>query len=265
MAPGAAVEPIEAAPERLSVRTFLTLGDDGIGPALVRAGATYGDAVRIHSMVRDAGASPTAGTSVELVLGRKQGGTSPGRPHHLSRRDRYKDRHRARRWRAGIAAHCGGGKYETDADAWTRRGRALLGAAQCRCIARDRRGISQGAGAGDRRRRDFAERPVRPGRRQPPRRRWAGAERACYSMPRSTGRWAVTCRLVRWTAGGKPDLDQCRDDRRSPCDDNAMAWPVNAPITSRFGLRASPDPALRPDASRYRFRRTMGYPDPCRR
>ncbi|HEX2727804.1 MAG TPA: M23 family metallopeptidase, partial [Beijerinckiaceae bacterium] len=46
--------------------------------------------------------------------------------------------------------------------------------------------------------------------------------------------------LVRWTAGGKPvwvNAATIGDQRR---DDNAMAWPVDAPITSRFGLRVHP-------------------------
>jgi murein DD-endopeptidase MepM/ murein hydrolase activator NlpD len=46
--------------------------------------------------------------------------------------------------------------------------------------------------------------------------------------------------LVRWTAGGKPlwvNLATLGDMHR---DDNAMQWPVAAPITSRFGLRVHP-------------------------
>jgi murein DD-endopeptidase MepM/ murein hydrolase activator NlpD len=51
---------------------------------------------------------------------------------------------------------------------------------------------------------------------------------------------ASDLQLVRWTAGGKPVWINAATigDKRE--EDDAMAWPVNAPITSRFGLRVHP-------------------------
>ncbi len=239
MAPGAAVEPIEAAPERLSVRTFLTLGADGIGPALVRAGATYGDAVRIHTMVRNANASPAAGTSVELLLGRKQAGRRPVdrityRAGIDSKIDVLRGDGELRLQRVAVAVstkpmrmrgRAGDGLY------WALRSAGASPATAAEYLKALAQEIDVGEiSPSDRFDLVVANRRAVDGQAQAGMLLYAAIDRTMGS----------DLQMVRWTAGGKPVWINAATigDRR--VDDNAMAWPVSAPITSRFGLRVHP-------------------------
>ena len=71
MAGGPRVEPIAEAPERAFVDLFATVGGDGLARSLIRVGAATGDAVQVESLMRADGARIARGTGVAIVLGRK--------------------------------------------------------------------------------------------------------------------------------------------------------------------------------------------------
>lgn len=239
MAPGAAVEPITAAPERRSIRTFLMLSADGIGPGLVRAGAAYGDAVRVHSMVKAANASPAAGTSVELVLGKKEAGRrSVDRISYRAGIDTMIDIVRGNGGltlqRIAVAVstrpmrirgRAGDGLY------WALRSAGASPATAAEYLKALAQEIDVGEiSPGDRFDLVFANRRAADGQGQAGMLLYAAIDRTVGS----------DLQLVRWTAGGKPVWINAATIGEHRVDNNAMAWPVNAPITSRFGLRVHP-------------------------
>ncbi len=239
MVAGAAVEPIAAAPERPSIRTFLTLGTDGIGPALVRAGAAYGDAVRVHAMAKASHAAPAAGTSVELVLGRKQAGRRP--VDRIAYRAAIDTRIDIARADGGLTLHriaipvstkpmrmrgrAGDGLY------WALRSAGASPATAAEYLKALAQEIDVGEiSSGDRFDLVVANRRTADGQGQPGILLYAAIDRTMGS----------DLQLVRWTAGGKPIWINAATISDHRVDDDAMIWPVNAPITSRFGPRLHP-------------------------
>ncbi len=239
MAAGAAVEPLLAAPERVIVEQKLTIGADGIGPALVRAGAAYGDAVRAHRLAKANNAMPAAGTAIDITLGRKEAGRrAVERIAYCAGLDRriamvrgeggltlraiaLKIDSRPLRLR-GVA---GGGLY------WALRNAGASSASAAEYLKALADQIDVGAiGPQDRFDLVLASRKSADGRGEQGMLLYAAIDRAMDT----------DVQLVRWTAGGKPlwvNLATLGDMHR---DDNAMQWPVAAPITSRFGLRVHP-------------------------
>ena len=236
---GAAVEPILAAPERLQVAQNLTVGADGIGPALVRSGAHYADAVRAHGLAKAANAMPAAGTTVAAVLGRKDGGrravTSIAYRAELERRAemvRGADGLSLRTMAVKIDSKplrlrgvAGGGLY------WALRNAGASSASAAEYLKALSDHVDVGAmWPQDRFDLVLANRRSADGRGQQGTLLYAAIDRTMDS----------DVQLVRWTAGGKPvwvNLATLGDLNR---DDNAMQWPVDARITSRFGLRVHP-------------------------
>jgi murein DD-endopeptidase MepM/ murein hydrolase activator NlpD len=74
MAPGARVEPIDAAPERVAIDVFATLGRDGVARSLARIGAASGDAMMAASLIHGAAPRLKPGTSLSVRLGRRDAG-----------------------------------------------------------------------------------------------------------------------------------------------------------------------------------------------
>lgn len=238
MAANASVQPIAFAPERVQVAMKLTVGADGLGPALVRAGADYSDAVRAHGLARGAGAMPKAGTQVELTLGRRESG------RRGIERIAYRAGLESRILMSGAGAltlqrisvpistkpmrirgRVGDGLY------W-----ALRSAGASTAVAADYlKALADQIDVGDVTAADrfdlvVASRASADGSRQDGMLLYAAIDRTMGG----------DVQLVRWTAGGKPTWVNALtigDQRR---DDNAMQWPVNARITSRFGLRVHP-------------------------
>ncbi|WP_118858034.1 M23 family metallopeptidase [Sphingomonas mesophila] len=235
MAPGGRVEPIAAAPERARVATRLSVGGDGLGPALVRAGASYADAVRATAL---AGRVPE-GTLVELVLGRREAGRraidSLGYRATIDTRiaiERRDGTLTLRRIALNIDQRplrlrgaAGDGIY------WALRNAGASAATATEYLKALASEIDVGEiGPQDRFDLVFANRRSADGSAAPGMLLYAAIDRQLGS----------DLQLVRWTAGGKPiwiNAATVGDVRR---DDSAMAWPVDAPITSRFGLRVHP-------------------------
>lgn len=71
MAASARVETIAEAPERASISLFTTVGRDGLARSLARVGAATGDAIQAEMLVRGEGGHANPGTTVSLTLGRK--------------------------------------------------------------------------------------------------------------------------------------------------------------------------------------------------
>jgi murein DD-endopeptidase MepM/ murein hydrolase activator NlpD len=239
MAPGAAVEPIAEAPERTSVQTFLTIGADGIGPSLVRAGAAYRDAVRIHAMVRGAGVSPTAGASIDLLLGKNESGRRAvdriGYRAAIDARieiERGGSKFLLRRIAVPVSTtplrmrgRAGDGLY------WALRSAGVSPATAAEYLKALAQDIDVGEiSPGDRFDLVVANRRAADGQSQAGMLLYAAIDREMGS----------DLQLVRWTSSGKPVWINAATIGDKRVDDDAMAWPVNAPITSRFGLRVHP-------------------------
>ncbi|QIK96902.1 M23 family metallopeptidase [Sphingomonas sp. HDW15A] len=239
MAPGSNVELIATVPERAEVQTKLMLGKDGIGPALVRAGASYADSIAVSAMVRTANVPIAPGTPVELTLGRREAGRRSiervafraGLDLRLLihrtggalslRKIALKVDERPLRLR-GVA---GDGLY------WALRNAgasAMTAADYLKALASE---IDVGEiGPQDRFDLVFANRRTADGLGKAGMLLYAAIDRTSAS----------DLQLVRWTAGGKPIWVNAATIGERREDDDAMAWPVDAPITSRFGLRVHP-------------------------
>ena len=239
MAPGAQVEPAGNIPERATVETRLVLGKDGIGPALVRAGASYADAVQVSALVRSSSVAIAPGTQVDVTLGKRVTGRRSVERVALraaidlrlviDRRGGVLSLHRIAlkvderplRLR-GLA---GDGLY------WALRNAGASSATAAEYLKALAQEIDVGEiGAQDRFDLVFSNRRTDDGQGKAGMLLYAAIERASAS----------DLQLVRWTAGGKPVWINAATigDKRE--EDDAMAWPVNAPITSRFGLRVHP-------------------------
>jgi murein DD-endopeptidase MepM/ murein hydrolase activator NlpD len=239
MAPGAMVEPAGNIPERASVETRLVLGKDGIGPALVRAGASYADAVQVSGMIRSAGVAVAPGTPVDVTLGRREAGLRSVERVALRaaidlrvvidrssgslamQRIALRVDERPLRLR-GVA---GDGLY------WALRNAGASAATAAEYLKALAQEIDVGeVGAQDKFDLVFSSRRTADGQGKAGMLLYAAIDRAMGS----------DLQLVRWTSGGKPVWVNAATigDKRE--EDNVMAWPVNAPITSRFGLRVHP-------------------------
>ena len=236
MAPGPLVEPIAWAPERARIDTRIVVGSDGLGPALVRAGAAHEDAVRAGQLAR---MGITPGTTVHLTLGRRQAGRRG--IERLSLRAAVDTRLVIERVGGALTARriavqvdrrplrlrgsAGGGIY------WALRNAGASAATATEYLKALAGEIDVGEiGPHDRFDLVFANRRSADGEGHAGMLLYAAIDRAIGS----------DLQLVRWTAGGKPvwvNAATIGDQRR---DDAGMAWPVDAPITSRFGLRVHP-------------------------
>ena len=239
MAPGRSVEAIAIVPERAQVETRLVTGKDGIGPALIRAGATYADSSAVPAMIRAAAVPLAPGTPVRLTLGRREAGRrSVERIAFRSGIDLRVviDRSSGALALSKIALKvdekplrlrgvAGDGLY------WALRNSgasASTAADYLKALAQE---IDVGEiGAEDRFDLVFANRRTSDGQGKAGMLLYAAIDRATAS----------DLQLVRWTAGGKPVWINVATIGQRHEQDNAMAWPVDAPITSRFGLRVHP-------------------------
>lgn len=239
MAPGAAVEPIAEAPERAFVDLFATVGRDGLARSLVRAGASAGDAVRVESLMRADGARIPPGTGVAMVLGRK--GALGQRPVEkvvvraaLDMRlmvERGDDGLRLTRLPIPvdktplrIRGRAGDGLY------WALRAAGASSqsaAAYLKALATQ---IDVGeVGPDDHFDLVLANRRTPGGESQAGPLLYAGLERSGER----------DLQLVAWQVGGKLAwIDAAADGQAQAA--NAMIWPVNARITSGFGMRVHP-------------------------
>ena len=263
------VVPIDSAPERPAIDLFATLGPDGLARSLARVGASTADAVQAAALVRAAAPRLAPGTSISLRLGKRD--AAGRRPVERLALRASMDLKLAIE-RGGVDGLGGLAMTRIAVPVTTtplqgarsRRGRAILGASYRGRLDRSRDLLSQGPGGGDRRRRDRARCPLRPGRRQPPQRRRSGAEGDLLyaGIDRMIDR---DLKLVRWTAGGRPVWVDAITIGQAPRATEGLAWPVSA--RDHLGLRPAhpPDPALRPDAQGDRFRRALGHADPRRR
>jgi murein DD-endopeptidase MepM/ murein hydrolase activator NlpD len=239
MAAGSNVEPIAAAPERALIDVFATVGADGLARSLARIGASTGDAIQVESLVRGEGGRIAPGTGVAVVLGRK--GAAGLRPiEKLELRTGLNMRMRIERSDIGltltklpipvdrtpvrIRGRAGDGLY------WALRAAGASSqsaAAYLRALATV---IDVGEIAPDDR---FdlimANRRAAGGDSQAGPLLYAGLER----------RGQPSLQLVAWTAGGKIVwVDAATAGQVQAA--SALSWPVNARITSTFGMRYHP-------------------------
>ncbi len=239
MAADANVQPIAYAPERTFIDVFATVGADGLARSLMRIGAATGDAIRVEGLVRGEGGRVAPGTGVAVVLGRKgSGGLRPVEKVEL--RAGLDMRMRIERSDFGlvltklpiavdrtplrIRGRAGDGLY------WALRAAGASSqsaAAYLRALATT---IDVGEIAPDDR---FdlimANQHAAGGENQPGPLLYAGLERRGQS----------SLQLVAWTVAGKTawvDAATAGQVRAA----SAMIWPVNARITSPFGMRYHP-------------------------
>ena len=239
MAAGRGVEPIAEAPERAFVDLFATIGRDGLARSLVRAGASAGDAVRVESLMRQDGARLTPGTGVAIVLGRK--GAAGQRPiEKIVLRAALDMRLMVERGANGltltrlpiavdktplrIRGRAGDGLY------WALRAAGASSqsaAAYLKALATQ---IDVGeVGPDDRFDLVLANRRTAGGESRAGPLLYAGLERAGER----------NLQLVAWQVGGKLAwIDAAAEGQAQAA--NAMIWPVNARITSGFGMRVHP-------------------------
>jgi len=239
MAANARVEPIESAPERAFVDLFATVGRDGLARSLARIGAETGDAIQVESLVRGEGGRVLAGTGVSVTLGRKNGaGLRP--IEKVVVRTGLDMRMAIERGELGltlrklpiavdnrplrIRGRAGGGLY------WALRAAGASGQSAADYLKALATQIDVGAIAPDDR---FdlvlANRHTATGENFPGPLLYAGLER---SGQRSL-------QLIAWSIGGKSSWVDAANNQPVQAS-NAMIWPINARITSTFGMRYHP-------------------------
>jgi murein DD-endopeptidase MepM/ murein hydrolase activator NlpD len=239
MAANANVEPITSAPERALVDLFATIGRDGLARSLARIGAETGDAIQTEALVRGEGGHVLPGTVVAVTLGRK--GSAGLRPiEKVLVRTGLDMRMAIERGETGltltkmpiavdnrplrIRGRAGDGLY------WALRAAGASSQSAASYLKALATQIDVGEVAPDDR---FdlvlANRHTATGENIPGPLLYAGLDR---SGQRSL-------RLVAWNLGGKMgwvDADNSGQVQAT----NAMIWPVNARITSTFGMRYHP-------------------------
>lgn len=239
MAAGANVQPIAEAPERAFIEVFATVGSDGLARSLFRIGASTGDAVRVEGLVRGEGGRVAPGTGVSIVLGRKgHGGLRP--VEKVVVRTGLDMRMSIERGEAGltvtklpitvdrtpirIRGRAGSGLY------WALRAAGASSQAAAAYLKALATQIDVGEiGPEDRFDLVLANRRAASGESQAGPLLYAGLDRGGER----------SLQLVAWTLGGKLAwIDAAGQARPQPA--NAMAWPVNARITSTFGPRVHP-------------------------
>jgi murein DD-endopeptidase MepM/ murein hydrolase activator NlpD len=235
----ARVEPIAQAPERAFIDVFATVGRDGLARSLARIGAATGDAIQVERLVRGEGGHVVPGTGVSVVLGRK--GAAGLRPvEKVVVRTGLDMRMLVERGEGGltltkmpipvdrtpirIRGRAGDGLY------WALRAAGASSqsaAAYLKALASE---IDVGEiGPDDRFDLVLANRHAASGESLAGPLLYAGLER---SGDRSL-------QLVAWNAGGRLIWVDAASPAPTPAS-NSMAWPVNARITSTFGMRYHP-------------------------
>lgn len=239
MAAGSNVEPIAAAPERAQVDLFVTIGRDGLARGLARAGAATGDAIRIEQLVHTEGGKVPAGVIAAVTLGRK--GAAGLRPvEKVALRTGLDMRMAVARNGDGfiltklpiaidrspirIRGRAGDGLY------WALRAAGASSqsaAAYLKALASQ---IDVGEIAPDDRF-DLVLANLRSaeGDSHAGALLYAGLERAGQRP----------LQLVAWNLGGRIAWIDAANASQ-PQQSNAMTWPVNARITSGFGMRVHP-------------------------
>ena len=241
MAPGPRVEPLQQAPERTAVDLFATLGPDGLARSLVRLGAAHGDAITAASLVHAAAPRLAPGTSIAIRLGQRDG--AGRRPvERVALRASMDLKLLVERGADGLAltripipvtttplrvrGRAGDGLY------WALR---TAGASSATAAS-----YLEGAGAGDRRRRN---------RRPTTASTWSLSSRRSADGQASEGALLYAgldrmmdsdLQLVKWSAGGKPVWVNAATIGQAPRQSEGLAWPVAARITSGFGYRIHP-------------------------
>ena len=239
MAGGANVEPIASAPERAFIDVFATVGGDGLARSLARIGASTGDAIQVESLVRGEGGRVAPGTGVSVVLGRKgAGGLRPVEKVEL--RTGLDMRMQIERGDMGltlaklpipvdrtplrIRGRAGDGLY------WALRAAGASSQSAATYLKALATQIDVGEIASDDR---FdlvmANQRAAGGENQAGPLLYAGLER--HGQP--------SLQLVAWNVGGKIAwIDAASAGPVQAA--SAMMWPVNARITSTFGMRYHP-------------------------
>jgi murein DD-endopeptidase MepM/ murein hydrolase activator NlpD len=240
MAANNRVETIAEAPERASIDLYATVGRDGLARSLVRVGATTGDAIQAQSLVRGEGGRVIPGTIVSLTLGRK--GYAGQRPiERLQLRAGLDMRMAIARGETGLTltrvpiavdrtpvrlrGRAGDGLY------WALRAAGAssqTAAAYLKALATQ---IDVGEVTPEDRF-DMVLANVRSadGDSHPGPLLYAGLERAGQR----------SLQLVAWSIGGKVSWVDAATAGQATQPSDAMIWPVNARITSTFGLRYHP-------------------------
>ncbi len=239
MASTALVEPIAQAPERTQIDQFATVARDGLARALARAGASVNDAVQIERLMREDGARIAPGTGVSMILGRK-GPAGQRSIEQVTLRAAFDMRLKVERTDQGLAltrmpvpvdkkpvrirGQAGGGLY------WALRAAGASSesaAAYLKAVATQ---IDVGEiGPDDRFDLVFANRRSGDGESRAGPLLYAGLER--------TGDRSL--QLVAWNLGGKPSWIDAANAGAARTQ-GVMIWPVNARITSGFGMRVHP-------------------------
>ncbi|WP_051503960.1 M23 family metallopeptidase [Sphingomonas jaspsi] len=232
------VEPVAVAPERARLELFARLGEgDSLDRLLVRNGATYVDAATASRLVAGAGGQIAPGTSIAIVLGRR--GADGKRPLEKVRMRAGLDKV------ATVAAGAAGLALQIESIAVDRtpvrvRGRAGDGlywalrasGVEPAAAAEYLRALAGQVDVGTIAPSDhfdliFANRRAATGESQAGPLLYAALERA--------GQKPV--RMMKWQVGGRIDWVDADGGGQQVA---AFAWPVNARITSGFGMRYHP-------------------------
>jgi murein DD-endopeptidase MepM/ murein hydrolase activator NlpD len=239
MAATSRVEPIDQAPERISIALFATVGADGLARSLARVGASYADAIEAERLVRGGGRKAAPGSSVSVRLGQK--GAGGRRPIEqvalhagidmklvLSRGEGgltlTKFPIRVDTTPLRIRGRAGSGLY------WALRSAGASSEAAAQYLRALATQLDVGEiGPDDRFDLILAHRRTAGGESQTGPLLYAGLDRAA----------AGDLQLIRWSLGGRATWIDAGNAEQAQAS-NAMAWPVAAPITSGFGLRVHP-------------------------
>ena len=239
MAPGANVEPIASAPERAFIDVFATVGPDGLARSLARVGAATGDAIQVETLIRGEGGRVAPGTGVAVSLGRKAGGGL--RPvENVELRTGLDMRMRVARGETGltltklpipvdrtpvrIRGRAGDGLY------WALR----AAGASSQSAAAYLRALATSIDVGE----------IAPDDRFDlimANRRAAGGDSHAGPFLYSglDRRGQPSLQLVAWNLAGKLSWVDAANAGKVQAS-SAMMWPVNARITSTFGMRYHP-------------------------
>lgn len=239
MAARPTVQPIAQAPERAFVVLFATVGSDGLARSLARLGAATGDAVAVESMVRSGGGRVVSGTPVSVVLGRRGHGGLRSVEKVMLRTglgmrmvvERSVTGLTATRWPIAvdrrplrIRGRAGDGLY------WALR----AAGASSQSAASYLKALATQIDVGEVRPEDRFDLVLAHARSSDGLSRagpllYAGLERA--SEP--------SLQLVAWNLGDRTTWIDAARIGAVPAGE-AMSWPVNARITSGFGMRIHP-------------------------
>ena len=241
MAAGDRVEPLLVAPERALVDLEARLGNgDRIEALLMRIGASAGDAMAVGRMVHDAAPRGLdAGTRIAIRLGKRDGAGQ--RPvERIALRAGLDSDLIIERGVAGLGARTirilvdskprrirgrvGDGLY------WSLRSSGVSAEAAADYLKALATRLDVGADLGPDDRFDLviAHRRAATGEEQSGPLLYAGVQRL----------GGAPLQMLRWTVGGRSGWYDAAS--LSQISSSALAWPVSARITSRFGMRRHP-------------------------